>query len=62
MLKGKTVRYFESRFIRLDGRDFEIVSTTSTGGGIYDAVDTVKNDRGQYREFKRSELLKIVEP
>jgi hypothetical protein len=60
-LHGKPVRYFSSRFIRMGGREFEIISTASTGRGVYDAVDVVKNDRGEYKEFKRIDLLNLVE-
>lgn len=61
MLHGKPVRYFESRFIRMGGREFEIIATTATGKGVYDALDEVKNDRGEYKTFKRLELLNLVE-
>ena len=40
---------------------YEIIGTESTGNGIFDAIDTVKNTAtGKYKEFKRMELFNLT--
>lgn len=60
-INGSAVRYFTTNRFTKDGREYVIVGTTSTGRGVYDAIDTVKNDKGEYRDFKRIDLLKFCE-
>lgn len=60
-LKGSTVRYFGSTTFSMSGRNYHIISTRTTGRGIYDAVDTVKNDRGETRDYRRNELIDMIE-
>lgn len=58
---GKDYRHFRACRFTKDGRLYTIVGTTSTGRGAYDAIDTVKNDAGEFRDFTRLELLKFCE-
>lgn len=51
---------FDSPYFEVNGRKYTIVSTTKTGRGYYDSIDTVKNDKGEYREFSRRDLIKFV--
>lgn len=60
-LRGSVVRYLERMEYTIQGRLFRIVGTESTGRGVYDCIDTVKNDRGEYREFRRMELIELIE-
>ena len=61
IIRGKKMKYFDSRVFEVDGRRYEIIGTRLTGRGIYDAVDTVKNDKGEYRDFTRLDLIKFIE-
>lgn len=45
----------------MQGRPYRIVATESTGRGVYDCTDTVVNAAGEYREFKRLDLLSKVD-
>lgn len=60
-LKGSVVKFIVSTRFTKSGRNYQIVSTTSTGRGVYDCIDTVKNDKGEYRNFKRHELINFIE-
>jgi hypothetical protein len=60
-LHGSPVRYFGDRWFTVGGRLFEIIGTVSTGRRVIDAVDTVRNDKGERRDFSRIELIKFAE-
>ena len=60
-LYSRKVRFLNTHQFTLRGRKYTVTSTVSTGKGIYDAVDTIKNDRGQSVEWTRLELLRWIE-
>lgn len=56
--KGKFILKVE---FMVDNRTYRIISTSSTGRGIYDCIDCVRNDKGEYREFNRIDLIRFIE-
>lgn len=60
-INGKRVKYFGSMFFQKEGRQYKIVGCKSTGKGIYDCIDTVKNDRGELKDYNRIDLIKFIE-
>jgi len=60
-LSGRPVRHFTSCDITMQGSPYRIVGTEIIGRGSYDCVDTVRNEAGEYKEFKRLELLNLID-
>lgn len=60
-LKGKPVKHLTALEFTKAGRTYNIIGCTTTGKGAYDCVDTVRNDKGEYKEFTRMELINFIE-
>ena len=58
MLKGKKAYFFTNRFFKYQGKQYEIVSSVSTGRNAHDVVHLIKSESGQYKEVKMQNLLK----
>lgn len=61
MLYSRRVRFLNLREFVVRGRKYTVISTESTGKGVYDAVDMIKNDRGDTVTWTRLELLNWIE-
>lgn len=58
-INGKNIRYLKSRFFTMDnGRKYEIIATEKIKSKH---IHTVKNDKGEYREFEHDELMTLIE-
>jgi hypothetical protein len=54
------VHYFETRFFEVDGRQFEIVGTESTGQGAMDSIHQVKGTT-ETKAMKHKTLVKLYQ-
>ena len=59
-IKNKEFEIFDSPYFEINGHQYVIVETKSIGRGYYNTIDVVKNDKGEYREFTRKELLEYI--
>ena len=59
-INNKSFEHFDSPCFEVNGRKYTIIETRTTGRGYYNTVDIVKNDKGEYKEFTRKELLEYI--
>lgn len=53
--------YIKSRFFTKKGRKYEVIATAyGYSKDVLDAIDTIRNDKGQTKKMKRSETLKFI--
>jgi len=58
-VNDKLVRFFTSRFITMNQRNYEIISTEKLKNGTF--IHTVKNDKNEYRDFEHEKLCNLIE-
>lgn len=44
----------------MNNKNYTLVGCKSTGSGIYDCIDTVKNEEGRLKDFKRIDLINLI--
>ena len=58
VINNRQVHYFESRYFKVDGKQYEITATKSTGPEVHQCIHTVKGAT-ESKEMKHTSLIAL---